>query len=48
MAKAGSCFVVFNHRGKQQSVEPMELHTAQQIDGEWTVSFPEGWGPLPI
>lgn len=44
MAKAGSCFVVFNHRGKQQSVEPMVWHTAQQIDSEWTVSFPEGWG----
>lgn len=44
MPKAGSCFVVFNHKGKQQNVEPHHYNTTQEIDGQWHVEFPDGWG----
>jgi len=44
MPQAGSCFVVFNHKGKQQSADTPHYHTAQAIDGEWNLQFPDGWG----
>ena len=44
MPQAGSCFVVFNHKGKQQSADTPQYHTAQAIDGEWNLQFPDGWG----
>ena len=44
MPKAGSCFVVFNHCGKQQSVEAPQYTASKAIDGEWSLQFPEGWG----
>ncbi len=44
MPKAGSCFVVFNHKGKQRSAVVPQYNATQQIAGEWSVHFPEGWG----
>lgn len=44
LPKAGSCFIVFNHR--QQHVDPVEhgVQTENRLDGAWEVSFPDGWG----
>lgn len=44
MPKAGSCFVVFNHNGKQQSVDAPQYIASKRIDGEWSLQFPDGWG----
>ena len=41
---AGCCFVVFDHSKPQAAVKaPVEI-ASLQLDGAWTVSFPEGWG----
>lgn len=42
--KAGSYFVVFNHKGKQKSAEEPAYSKTKAIDGEWSVHYPEGWG----
>lgn len=44
MPKAGSCFVVFQHKGKQKSAPKPQYNNTLAINGEWTISFPEGWG----
>ena len=45
LPQAGSCFVVI-HNGEPASkmVEPFEMLEEKSIDGEWTLSFPAGWG----
>lgn len=44
LPNAGSCFVVV-HKGVQLPVAKAFEEVAEQtIDGEWTLSFPEGWG----
>lgn len=44
LLKAGSCFVVFDH--KKPHVNPQEPQPQAQmvVAGPWEVSFPEGWG----
>lgn len=44
LLKAGSCFVVFDH--KKPHVNPQEPHPQAQmaVAGPWEISFPEGWG----
>jgi hypothetical protein len=44
MPQAGSCFVVFEHDAKQKSANVVEYKNQQNIDSEWSVRFPEGWG----
>ena len=47
LLKAGSCFVVFDH--KKPHVNPQEPQPQAQmvVAGPWEVSFPEGWG-VPV
>ncbi|MBP3317468.1 MAG: hypothetical protein J6L01_03145 [Alistipes sp.] len=44
MPQSGSCFVVFNHNAKQKQPEVKNYAATMPLSGEWTVSFPEGWG----
>lgn len=41
---AGSCFVVFDHTTRPKPVAPVDEKELCTVDGEWTLSFPEGWG----
>lgn len=44
LPQSGSCFVVI-HDGEKLPVDKQYVESAMKpIDGEWTLSFPEGWG----
>lgn len=44
LPQSGSCFVVI-HDGEKLPVDKQYVESATKpIDGEWTLSFPEGWG----
>ena len=44
LPQSGSCFVVI-HDGEKLPVAKQYVESATKpIDGEWTLSFPEGWG----
>jgi hypothetical protein len=47
LARAGSCFVVFREKGKDNegtNFKPQTTVATVPIKGYWTLSFPEGWG----
>ena len=44
LPKAGSCFVVFRQDKQQQNVEKVAYSQTQNVEGKWSLQFPEGWG----
>ena len=44
LPKAGSGFVVFRQDKQQQNVEKVAYSQTQNVDGKWSLQFPEGWG----
>ena len=44
LPKAGSCFVVFRQDKQQQNVKKVAYSQTQNVDGKWSLQFPEGWG----
>ena len=47
LPNAGSCFVVIHNDEQQPVAKSFEVAEEQTINGEWTLSFPEGWGAAP-
>ena len=44
LPNAGSCFVVVHNNEQQPVAQSFDVAAEQPIDGEWTLSFPDGWG----
>lgn len=45
LPQAGSCFIVFGHDREKHAEVPADTVYAQtELEGGWTIRFPEGWG----
>ena len=44
LPQAGSCFVVIHNGETTQKEKPFDVAEVKPVDGEWTLSFPDGWG----
>ena len=44
LPKAGSCFVVFRHGQKQETVKETTYNKVKPLEAAWSLQFPEGWG----
>jgi hypothetical protein len=44
LARAGSCFVVFDNTGKPAKTQSITGQSKTLLANEWTLSFPAGWG----
>lgn len=44
LPQAGSCFVVIHNGEATQKEKPFDVAEVKPVDGEWTLSFPDGWG----
>jgi hypothetical protein len=44
LARAGSCFVVFDNTGKPAKIQPITELSKTRLTTAWTLLFPAGWG----
>ena len=44
LPQAGSCFVVIHNGEATPEEKPFDVADVKPVDGEWTLSFPDGWG----